>query len=228
MYFFSINRVHISQPVPSASLWAKLQVEKVQLWRIKLGQGAFRLQTIPLGAEKLSWMADVIALRLSQKCWPPGGSLSSPSGPTPHRGCTCKQDSAWAQKGPSGQGQWKSAAVETIQLSPWGCWPACIGAAWELNHGLWRRATRGCSGLVSCPRDCLGDCRVRKQAAWGTQWCWTRPLQSMVPVEFRKCGSASRPLDHEQFTPLFIPNTSSDNRLTLPSILREWSINILN
>lgn len=140
MYFFSINRVHISQPDPSASLWAKSQVEKVQLWRIKLGQGAFRLQTIPLGAEKLSWMADAIALRLSQKCWPPGGCLSSPSGPTAHRGCTCKQDSAWAQKGPRGQGQRKSAAVETIQLSPRGVLASlhrsCLGTEpWALEKG---------------------------------------------------------------------------------------------
>lgn len=66
--------------------------EEVQLQRIKLEWGAFRFQTVPLGAKKHSPMSYEVTPWSSQKPQPLSDCSSSSSSLIPDKGCTCKQD----------------------------------------------------------------------------------------------------------------------------------------
>lgn len=83
--------------------------EEVQLQRIKLEWGAFRFQTVPLGAEKHSPMECEITPWSSQKHRPLSDCSSSPSSLIPNKGCTCKQDWTWSS-GCSGTGSVESSS----------------------------------------------------------------------------------------------------------------------
>lgn len=150
--------------------------EEVQLQRIKLELGAFRFQTVPLKAEKHRPLAFAVT------CGPPRstGPLVTAS-PAPHQSYPTRTAPAnrteLRAQDVLGHAQQKAA----VQSSS--CWTLATQQSHTESPAPWgpQREPRSLGGSVSCPNDHLRSYRawllppkVRKQAAWGTQWCWVR------------------------------------------------------